>query len=387
MPSFEIERIGDLQEDSGGSEFDLALADDQTLYAVSRTDNSYLKCSRYRLYPSGSISPQASEQLSPQAANICVTSPGTGNAFTCCTKYADSRLLVTEWHPGPSADAEGAEGTHAAITSFAPEITVIPPGAEGPGKNTSSKFPNGQVFVTAHTTSGAQQLKVSAWLSGNVIGVQQLVSATDSKRHTQIAIAAHKVDEQEQVLTFITATRSDGYKLRLANWRLTLTKSQEPTLERISEALTDDTISEVSATVFSRATGDCVATAIVREGKLVLITWKIGADGSLTRWLEATAGAAAGIDVVNLRSTDIAVACRDSSDKLRVIYWRFPVNNSDPQVVVRMGTATAGRLDNQSAVAIAHTKSTVQKPGDSVVACKTSAGKMKLIRFRLSRGE
>ncbi len=304
MPSFDIERVGDLQEDSGGSEFDLALADDQTtLFAVRRTSNSYLKCSRYQLYPSGSILLQAEEQLPAQSANVCVTSPRTGSAFTCATKVSNSKLQLAAWTAAHSADAEGAAGSHTAIASFAPEIIVVPPGAEGPGNDGLSKYPSGQVLVTAHTTSGAHQLKVTAWLAGNNIGIEQLISATDTKRHAEIAIVAHKIDEEAQVLTFLTASRSDGYKLRLANWRLTLTRSEEPTLERIGEALTEDVITEVSMAILPRTIGDIVATTVVRDGKLAVIAWKIEDDGRLTRWLEATAGAAAGIDSVGLRST------------------------------------------------------------------------------------
>jgi hypothetical protein len=35
---------------------------------------------------------------------------------------------------------------------------------------------------------------------------------------------------------------------------------------------------------------------------------------------------------------------RDSENKLRIIYWRFPFANSDGLQVIRMGTATAGAV-------------------------------------------
>jgi hypothetical protein len=40
MPSYEIERVGDLEEDIVASS-DIALADDTTLAAALRTNNSY----------------------------------------------------------------------------------------------------------------------------------------------------------------------------------------------------------------------------------------------------------------------------------------------------------------------------------------------------------
>jgi hypothetical protein len=382
MPSYEIERVGDLQEDLVG-EYDLALADDQTLFAVHQTSASYLKVSRYKLQPAGDIVRMGSEQLSPQAANLAITAPAASHAVTSAVKIAGGKLVLSQWNPGPSSDADGPSATNSAITSFDSRITVIPPDAKGPGPGTSVKYPQGYLAVTAHSNS-THQLRVTAWLSGDH-GIDNLVSTTDAKRTTKVVIAGHASNADDQVFTVITAARADAYKLRLVNWRIRLTKREAPVIERIGEISTNEVISEVAATLFTRSDGDYLATAIIRDEKLAVITWKIESDGSFTRWKEVTAGGASGIGCAHIRRSDIAVGCRDSSNKLRIIYWRFPYSGSGSQEVIRMGTATAGAIG--SGVSLVHTSATARNPGDTVAACRTSNGKLKLIRFRLTSGE
>ncbi len=388
MPSYEIERVGDLEQDLV-LEYDIALANDATLVAALRTNNSYLKVAQFQLESGGGIV-NTGEAQTVQAANVSLSLPTATHWVTSAVKTAGGRLLVSRWSPVVLRDdAEGMAAASSAIVSFGTLFTVVPPPANPPPPpGNLAKYPEGYLAVTTNT-NGLNQLRISAWLAGNNM-LTDLATVIAPGRYTKVSLVAYQTLPGDGVLesaTAITASISSG-KLRLATWRVSLIPEQTPTLTLVAETLTDVEISEISAALFHRQDGDYLATAVVAsDGKLNLLTWKILADGTFNRWMDATAGTASGIDCVRIRRSDLAVGCRDSGNKLRVIYWRFPYSKSGTQEVIRMGTATAGTLGNLGGVKLAHTSATLANPGSTIAACRANSGKLKLIRFRLRNGD
>lgn len=387
MPSYEIERVGDLEQDLV-LEYDIALANDATLVAALRTNNSYLKVAQFQLESGGGIV-NTGEAQTVQAANVSLSLPTATHWVTSAVKTAGGRLLVSRWSPVVLRDdAEGMAAANSAIVSFGTLFTVVPPPANPPPPpGTLAKHPEGYLAVTTNT-NGLNQLRISAWLAGNNM-LTDLATVIAPGRHTKVSLVPYQTlpgNGRLESATVIVASISSG-NLRLSTWRMSVLPEQLPTLSLVGETLTEVAITEVSAALFHRRDGDYLATAVITDGKLSLLTWKIQADGTFTRWMDATAGAASGIDCVRIRRSDLAVGCRDSANKLRIIYWRFPYSKSGTQEVIRMGTATAGTLGNLGGVKLAHTSATLANPGSTIAACRAKSGKLKLIRFRLSNGD
>ncbi len=386
MPSFDIERVGDLEEDLVNT-YDIAMADDETLAAAVLTSASYLKVAQYRLSPNGGMANFGITQVPGQCTDVSLALPTATQWLTSVKRIAGgSPLWLQQWNrSNPTRDTQGALCSVVKIAAFRTSFTLVPTRPpQSPGG--LSAGPTGYLVATAHTVPGTQQLRVTSWISGGS-NLEELASAVAPGRVTQTAIVAHQIQPGHGVLhtaTVITASLS-AQKLRLATWRLHVEPGASPSVEFVSEVVTEDEITEVAATTFSRLIEECLATAVItKEGQLKVITWRIRSDGTLTRWLEASAGEASSLDLVRLRQSDLAVGCRDSENKVRIIYWRFPFAPTDGTAVLRLGTATAG--ESTGAIRLAHTSSTATQPGDTVVACRTSAGKFKLIRFRVTNG-
>ncbi len=389
MPSFAISRVGELEQDFI-NEYDIALANDDTLVAALRTVNSYLKVVDYRLGSAGDIT-QTGEEQTVQVADVSLTIPAATEWVTTATRIVGTKLFLSQWSPSVSHqhDGEGPATAGSVVTSFGTRFALIPPPSNPPPPpGTLTKNPQGYLVVTAHTNT-VHQLRVTAWISTDH-DIADFASAVSPERSTKLSIVAHQTLPGNGVLesaTVITASISSG-KLRLATWRINVAQQATPTVVLVAETSTDLAITEISAAIFSRQDGDYLATAVIGDdGKLSLITWKMQANGTFARWLDATAGAASGIDCVRLRRSDLAVGCRDGNNKLRVIYWRFPYTDAGTQTAIRMGTAIAGTLGNFGGVKLAHTTATSTKPGDTIAACRTEGGKLKLIRFRLTNGD
>lgn len=389
MPSYAISRVGELEQDFI-NEYDIALASNETLVAALRTTNSYLKVVEYRLGSSGDITEVGHEQT-VQVAGASVTIPAPTEWITAATRIVGTKLFLSQWRPSVSHenDAEGPETGNSSVTSFGTRFALVPPPANPPPPpGTLQKHPQGYLVVTVHTNT-VHQLRVTAWLSTDH-EIAELPSAVSPERSTKVSIVAYQTLPGNGVLesaTVITASISNG-NLRLATWRITVTPQTNPTVALVAETSTAIAVTEVSAARFSRDDGDYLATAVIgADGKLTLITWRMLANGTFTRWLDATAGAASGIDCVRLRRSDLAVGCRDGNNKLRIIYWRFPYNDTGAQTVIRMGTAIAGTLGNFGGVKLAHTTATSTTPGDTVAACRTEGGRLKLIRYRLTNAD
>lgn len=389
MPSYAISRVGELEQDLI-VEYDIALANDETLVAALRTNTSYLKVVDYRLASAGDIT-ETGQAQTVQVATVSLTIPTANDWVTSATRIVGTKLFLSQWSPSVShgQDGEGPATGGSVIASFGTRFTWIPPSTNPPPPpGTVVKSPQGYLVVTAHRNT-LHELRVTAWISASH-GIEELASAVSPERSTLVSIVANQTLPGNGVLesaNVITASISSG-KLRLATWRINVLPQTEATVVLVAETATDVAIKEISATVFSRQDGNYLATAVIgNDGKLTLITWRMLANGTFTRWLDAPAGAASGIDCVRIRRSDLAVGCRDGNDKLRVIYWRFPYRNAGSQAVIRMGTAIAGTLGSFGGVKLAHTAATSAKPGDTIAACRTEAGKLKLIRYRLTNGD
>src|SRR4051794_3318069 len=107
MPSYEIERVGDLEDDIVSS-YDIALADDTTLAAALRTNNSYLKVIKFHLDPGGTMANFEEHQTSYQAAEVSIALPTSNKWLTSAKKIVGGRLILAQWN-GPSlvSDSEG----------------------------------------------------------------------------------------------------------------------------------------------------------------------------------------------------------------------------------------------------------------------------------------
>jgi hypothetical protein len=384
MPSYRITRLGDLDVD-GFSECDIAFADDTTLVAAIRTTASYLKVARYRLESGGGISADGEAQTQ-QVGRVSLALAIPERWFTVTTKIAGgTNLLVSEWRPVVhDEDAEGPLASVTAITTF-PTKFKLPPNTGPVPPGTLATGPEGYFVATAHRNS-ANQMSVTGWMSGGS-SLDELATGVAPGRYMEVKILPNTLlfdDGKIHSALVITAGTVDG-KLRLASWRITLGSEAPRVVELLSETTTDIAVTELSVRLMDRADGKYLATAVISDGKLSVITWKVLASGGFTRSLTATAGAATGIDCVHLRRGDIAVGCKDSENKLRIIYWRFPFETTGSQEVIRMGTAMAGVVT--AGVQLAHTSATAARPGNTVAACRTESGKWKLIRFRLDVGD
>jgi hypothetical protein len=382
MAVFDIERVGD-REDDLVLEYDLALPGDNSIVAALRTNSSYLKMVRYRLQTDGGISLSGQDQTL-QAANVAITAPAANRSVTVCS--ANMKMLVSQWGELSHAyDVEGADIASSSIASFRTRFSLIPPG-EGPKLPPGGlqQFPTGYLTVTAHSNI-VHQFRVTAWMAGDS-ELFEIASATSPARSTLSSIVAFDSTTENgslETATVITASSGPGYKLRLAMWRIRVVPHETPTVELVGELQTEQGIKEVSSAKFTRADGDYLATAIItREDTLSVLTWKVESNGTFTAWKSATGGVASGIDCASLMGNYIAVGCKDSSNKLKIIYWRFPHSERDGQDVTRAGAAAAGVIAGR--VKIVHKGVTQTVPGETIAACRTEAGKLKLIRFRLS---
>lgn len=383
MALFDIERVGDWEGD-GALAYDLALpGDNQTVVAAVRNSASYLQMARYRLESDGGITRTDMDQT-VQCANLSVTAPAADRSVTVCTAF--TKLRVSQWSEhAHQYDVEGADVASSSIASFRTRFALIPP--DRPGKRPPGDlhaYPAGNLVVTAHSNL-THQFRVTAWLAGDH-DLSDLASATSTARSTLSSIVAFDSTTAENALetaTVVTASSGPGYKLRLAMWRIRVAKRETPTVELLGELQTDQGIKEVSSAKFTRADGNYLAAAVItREDKLRVLTWKVEDTGTFTPWKVAEAGTASGIDCVSLMRSHIAVGCQDSNRKLKIIYWRFPYSNEGSQTVVRAGAAKAGVITG--GVKIVHRGVTNTIPGDTIAACSTEAGKLKLIRFRVS---
>jgi hypothetical protein len=120
-----------------------------------------------------------------------------------------------------------------------------------------------------------------------------------------------------------------------------------------------------------------VVTAIrTASDTLMLISWQVNEDGSVTRLHEKEAGAASDIDIARdlLVEDRYVVACRTSAGKLKLISWDV----SDTGIITRV-------KDSGDQAGEASLISVIAMPNHLfVTACRTAAGTLKLISWRLN---
>jgi hypothetical protein len=216
--------------------------------------------------------------------------------------------------------------------------------------------------------------------SGNLQLIGWQLAARDFAVRRRADTASHPIEAQAVALAVIgrravTAIRSDSGRLRLDSWDLSADLSSINWSHETGTAAGDADL--ITATVLEP---DLVVTAVRNaSGNLLLIVWRLEADGTLSRLNHenAQAGEIDAIDLVTLDASNVITALRNGSGHLQVIGWHIDTNG----IVTRW--MTDGLAGDVSALAVAALGGT-GPIRDIVTAVRDGSDQLLLIVWRVS---
>ncbi len=223
-----------------------------------------------------------------------------------------------------------------------------------------------QVITATRTQAGT--LKLIAWQVAANGGVTRTGDSGDQAgAATSIAIARNTTGSR-----YVTACRTAAGTLRLISWDV---NAAGTSLTRRGDSAN---LAGAATLVNLVAVDDGLFVSAVRagNGRLLLISWRLNANGSFTRLADSgnAAGAVSDIAMARLSSDRVVTAVRTSDGTLKVISWRVTAAGA----ITRLGDS-----GNQAGAAT-QIKVALDGFGNPVTAVRDASGDLKLITWRIA---
>jgi 1-phosphatidylinositol phosphodiesterase len=234
------------------------------------------------------------------------------------------------------------------------------------GEASELAIASGSLIVTALRTA-AGRLRLVSWKiapSGTSIA-RKGDSGDQAGDASQIAIAGMGPS------LFVTACRTASGRLLLISWKL----EADGDLKRLADS--GDQAGDAGEISLCRVSGSRLVTAIRDGGRdLRLIAWAVSSSGALQRLGDTgdRAGEASRIQCVAGPDGLLISSCRDASHELKLITWRMV--DGGKQIVRLADSGDAGGLAGDNALAAL--------PGGAISGVRTSAGRLELIEWKVS---
>lgn len=231
--------------------------------------------------------------------------------------------------------------------------------AGGVSELDTAESSDGQRLVNAvRTVSGT--LKLIAW-NAQLSRIGD--SANQAGEATLIQVARNRNSDR-----YVTACRIASGGLKLISWDVEASGA----IARTGHSLNQP--GAISIVQIAAVANDFFVTA-VRDGTLlVLIGWRLNADGSITRLSSSVSlETPAEIALVRISNTRVATAIRDTSGDLKVISWEV-----SPVAIVRL--SDSGTQAGASSIV----RAAVDAFDNVVTAVRTGAGQLKLITWQVT---
>ena len=230
------------------------------------------------------------------------------------------------------------------------------------GEIAAARHRDRQVVTAVQTQAGT--LKLIAWSVASDGGVTRTGDSGDQAgKASSIALARNANGEE-----WVTAVRTSAGDLKLLSWRV---DAAGTSIQRAGDSGAAAGRASLIAIVPLRE--DRFVTALrAGDGRLMLIGWRLDADGSLKRLADSgsAAGEAREIALVRLTNDRVATAVRSASGDLKLISWR--VTDGSVSRLADSGNA-AGNARVVRAVVDGH--------GHVVTAVKAADDSLKLITW------
>lgn len=312
---------------------------------------------------------------------------------------ADPGILPFRLHAGIKAVA-AASKTTAPLAAATGSPGTQPPETSLPAGNKAVKqtFTPGKLAATLAAKVGyalvvsrtpANRLRVSVWGFDNGGDVKVLAGKyVEADGGPATAVSVAKVKEhwgqgpRLEGVEVVTAARGENQVLRLQRWRVNVGDQDTPvSIQLLSEHTAAETITQVSAVPVVALNGTQAATAVrLADGALKVIGWRMNADGSMSRWAEATGGTITSVSAAAVRGRTIVTALREADGRLKTSYWRFPADISG--TLEHRGDAVEGPVSFE--VQCAHVPAEGTDLGETVVATQSERDKLQLFRYRVT---
>lgn len=189
-----------------------------------------------------------------------------------------------------------------------------------------------RLIIAVRTVGG--RLKLIEWRVSSLGGIGRISdSGNAAGSATHIDIARDPTSN-----TFVTALRTDSGNLKLISWAPAIVMNR-----RIIQRQGDSGNAAGAATqirIVALTNTAFVTACRTSQGRLLLISWRLNADGSLTRLADSgtAAGEAKSVAMIVIRNSGadhlVATTVRTANDRLRVIAWNV---NSSSGAIARLG--------------------------------------------------
>ena len=377
MLAYNVTRIG--SADGGhGDEVSLAVIRDGSSVATSsRNQNGYIEFTLWNLLSGGGIQLSSQFSADPQAG-ARVAGIGTGRFVTAGQSTQNSHIKSIFWISGAdTGEGSAAQGHNAAIAAFPYLFAIMTPPPNPPPPGTAVVYPEGYLVATAHVTED-HHVRVTSWFAGEKIasGMSTLAAAKGGEAISP-SIAAKQTFLTDTNLTsadvVMAVTTIDN--LHLGTWRLHVDGSQPLSVEHLHGVATSELASEAALAAYPPDPASVLVAAIVTPaGDLKLIAWQMHDDGTFTRWLDTTAGAASEVSCAWVTGSIVVTACKTGAGVLKLIYWQFPPSPSDAQTITRLTDIEGGSLPSFGGVSVGHwraSNASANDLGETLVGVRT----------------
>lgn len=223
-----------------------------------------------------------------------------------------------------------------------------------------------QVLTATRTQAGT--LKIIAWqVAANGAIARTGDSADQAGDATSIAIARPPTGSR-----YVTACRTANGALKLISWDVNAAGTaitRRGDSGALAGAATLVNLVALSNTLF-------VSAVRASNGRLLLISWRLNANGSFSRLADsgAAAGAVSDIAMATLSSDRVVTAVRAGDGTLKVIAWRVTAAGA----ITRLGDS-GGQAGAATQIRVA-----LDGFGNPITAVRDGSGDLKLIAWRVA---
>ena len=225
----------------------------------------------------------------------------------------------------------------------------------------TSQSSDGQLIVNAVRTL-AGSLKLIVW-DADLTRIGD--SGVQAGAATLVQIARNRNSDR-----YVTACRTSSGDLKLISWDVS------PTGTVTRKGNSGNQAGAVSIVRLVAVANDFFVTAVRAGTKLLLIGWRLNADGSLTRLASSDkTDVASEMDLVRISDSRIATATRDGNGDLKVIAWQ--VSSTSITRLSDSGTQAGAALNVRIAL---------DGFGNVITAIQDGSGRLKLIVWQITSG-
>ena len=317
---------------------------------ATRTPAGTLAVDAWSLSSAGQLGALGSNQAG--SVSLVAAAPATsGGEFATAVRDSSGNLKVIGWRVEPGG----------AVTRLGDDS------GGGVSDLAVSRLAQGSGVVTAVRTSPGGRLKVIAWRLQND---GQVVRAGDDEGGlvTQPAVAAGS-----KFKGVVTAARNGLGELELASWEISADAAS--VVQR--DVLTGGPIADVEiarpVTSVLLVLDVFVTASRLADGTLLVQSWRVASDGTLSAGQQATAGAVDDV-ALSVRGRHVLASTRTAGGDLRTIVWRV----DDSGALLRVGEADAGPVHEVAAAGPLGVGGTALM----VTAVRTAADALKLIAWQ-----